>query len=64
MPHTNSNTLILAEKLLSEGKFDKALQIINTLEKQKILESSDWFEGQLLKSTLLNKQGKYEDALG
>ncbi|MFX0065800.1 MAG: tetratricopeptide repeat protein [Candidatus Hermodarchaeota archaeon] len=63
MPHTDSNTLILAEKLLSEGKFDEALQIINTLEKQKILESSDWFEGQLLKSSLLNKQGKYEEAL-
>ncbi|MFX1534732.1 MAG: tetratricopeptide repeat protein [Promethearchaeota archaeon] len=63
MSNTRPNGIVQVEKLLYEGKFNEALQIVNTVEKDNTLTTDDRLTCQLLKGTLLNKQGKFEEAL-
>ncbi|MFX1250094.1 MAG: tetratricopeptide repeat protein [Promethearchaeota archaeon] len=55
------NELIRAEEFIAQGKFTKALQVLENLEKMVGLSPHDLLTYQLLKSTLLNKLGRYEE---
>ncbi len=55
------NELIRAEEFIAQGKFTKALQVLENLEKMAGLSPHDLLTHQLLKSTLLNKLGRYEE---
>lgn len=52
-----------AEDLLNETKFDKALQIVETIAKQQDLTADDHLTCQLLKSQILKVKGEYEKSL-
>ncbi len=52
-----------AELLRNEGKFLEALEIIKRIEKKEGLIPQDQLSIHVLKCTLLNKLGFYEDAL-
>jgi len=52
-----------AELLRNEGKFVEALEIIKRIEKEEDLTPQDQLSIHVLKCTLLNKLGFYEDAL-
>ncbi len=55
--------LAQAEQLIVEGQFEKALQFVKILEKEKELTPHDWLLCQILKSDIHKKMGKLEDAL-
>ncbi|MFX0062248.1 MAG: tetratricopeptide repeat protein [Candidatus Hermodarchaeota archaeon] len=48
---------------MNEGKFDDALQIIEKFEKRKEITPIDHLTCQLLKTTILNKQGHFKIVL-
>ena len=64
MSSLNSQELERAEKLVLEGKYNKALQIVGTIEKKKKLSTNEQLNCKILKSSIFNKLGKYEKALG
>ena len=53
-----------AQQLVLEGKYNKALQVVGTIEKRKKLSTKEQLNCKILKSNILNKLGKYEKALG
>ncbi|MFX1254597.1 MAG: tetratricopeptide repeat protein [Promethearchaeota archaeon] len=55
--------LIQVEKFINEGKFNDALQIVEIFEKRKEITPIDHLTCQLLKSTILNKQGHFKTVL-
>ncbi|MFX1253226.1 MAG: tetratricopeptide repeat protein [Promethearchaeota archaeon] len=55
--------LTQVKQLLHIGKYDLALQILKSLEKEKDLLDTERLTYQILKSTLLNKKKQYPDAL-
>ncbi|MFX0060964.1 MAG: tetratricopeptide repeat protein [Candidatus Hermodarchaeota archaeon] len=63
MSDSSKAELCKAEQLLYMGQYETALQIVETLEKREELISSDRITCQILKGTLLNKQGQFESAL-
>jgi len=52
-----------AELLRNEGKFVEALEIIKRIDKKESLTPQDQLSSHVLKCTLLNKLGFYEDGL-
>ncbi|MFX0095450.1 MAG: tetratricopeptide repeat protein, partial [Candidatus Hodarchaeota archaeon] len=63
MSDSSKNDFNKAEKLIMEGKYDPALQIVEILEKRKDLTPSERITCQIFKGNLLNKRGQYEDAI-
>ena len=59
----SSQELERAEKLVLEGKYNKALQVVGIIEKRKKLSTKEQLNCQILKSSIFNKLGKYEKAL-
>ena len=55
--------LIRAEKLIDDGKFEEALQIIDNLLKKISPSDQDRMSSNLLRCTLLNRLGQFQDAL-
>ncbi|MHA2271221.1 MAG: tetratricopeptide repeat protein [Candidatus Hodarchaeales archaeon] len=55
--------LVEIRALISEGKFDKALQFAEIFEKEQQLSSRDNLVCKLLKGQILIKVGQYEDGL-
>ncbi|MFX1511263.1 MAG: tetratricopeptide repeat protein [Promethearchaeota archaeon] len=55
--------LIRAEELIDQGKFDAAFQLVITFEKREGLTTHDRLLCQLLKSTLMNKLGRFDEGL-
>ncbi|MFW9996482.1 MAG: tetratricopeptide repeat protein [Candidatus Odinarchaeota archaeon] len=51
------------EKLISEGNYKKALQIIESTEKKKYIPTGDTITLNILKSSILNKLGEFGDAV-
>ena len=60
----SSQELERAQQLVLEGKYNKALQVVGTIEKRKKLSSKEQLNCKILKSSIFNKLGKYEKALG
>jgi tetratricopeptide (TPR) repeat protein len=53
-----------AQQLVLEGKYNKALQVVGTIEKRRKLSTKEQLNCKILKSSIFNKLGKYEKALG
>ncbi len=64
MSSLSSEELERAEQLVLEGKYNKALQVVGAIEKRKKLSNKEQLNCKILKSSILNKLGKYEKALG
>ena len=60
---SNQNQLTRADQLIVKGKYEEALNLVETLEKSNKLESREQLLCQVCKSTILNKLGKYSQAL-
>lgn len=56
-------TLVEIRTLISEGKFDRAFQFLETLETNQQFSSQDHIVCRLLKSQILVKVGQYGDGL-
>ncbi|MFX0091413.1 MAG: tetratricopeptide repeat protein [Candidatus Hodarchaeota archaeon] len=63
MSDTVSESLISVNQLGAEGKFRHALQILEVVEKSPDITFKDLLAIQLLKSSLLNKAERYNEAL-
>ncbi|MFX0082752.1 MAG: tetratricopeptide repeat protein [Candidatus Hodarchaeota archaeon] len=63
MSHSELKELTQAKKLINEGKYDEALQLIDNLEQMKNLTLQDKVSCQLLKCNLLFWQWKFEEML-
>jgi len=59
----DTEMLIQAEQLISVGSFRDALEIVETLECQTDTQSSEHLTCKLLKGTILNKLGRFDEAL-
>ena len=57
---SKSQELNHAERLMNEGKYDEVLSVLSILEKD-ILTDSDQLTICLIKSSLLNKLGRYQE---
>lgn len=53
--------LILVEKLVHKGKYNEALQVVETFEKRENLTVNGHLMNHLFKSTLLNKLRRFEE---
>lgn len=60
MSFSSSNNLIQARKLIDEGEYDTALQLIKNTEKTEGMSSTNKLSFQLLECDILIKQGLYE----
>lgn len=59
-----SNTsLDQAKRLAAEGKYDEALQVVESFARQLDIVARDWFECHRFKGVLLIHLGRFEDAL-
>ncbi|MFX0092060.1 MAG: tetratricopeptide repeat protein [Candidatus Hodarchaeota archaeon] len=63
MTNSSKNDLARSKQFISEGKYDEALQILESLEKQENSSSNEQLLCYLLKGALLNKTGRYEESL-
>ncbi len=63
MVGSNTNQLARADQLIVKGKYEEALQIVETLEKSNGLKAKEQISCQICKSTIFNKIGKYNLAL-
>ncbi|MFX1537479.1 MAG: tetratricopeptide repeat protein [Promethearchaeota archaeon] len=52
-----------AKKLMENEQFNEAFLILETLDREKVLPCNDLLSCQILKGTLLNKLGRYEESL-
>ncbi|MHA1930175.1 MAG: tetratricopeptide repeat protein [Candidatus Thorarchaeota archaeon] len=59
----NAEILTNLEQLIRLGNFDEALQVIDKFEMKPDLSPSDYLISKLLRGTILNKLGRFEDAL-
>ena len=60
---TNADKLAKAEQLICVGSFEDALHVVDELDKKTDPASMDHLTCQLLRGTILNKLGRFEDAL-
>ena len=60
---TNADRLAKAEQLICVGSFEDALQVVDELDKKIDPASMDHLTCKLLRGTILNKLGRFEDAL-
>ncbi len=60
---TSTEEIAHTEQLMNEGKFNEALQLVETIEARNDLTSNDQLACHLLRSALLSKLGHLEDAL-
>ncbi|MCE7741558.1 MAG: tetratricopeptide repeat protein [Candidatus Heimdallarchaeota archaeon] len=63
MVGSNSSQLDRADQLIVKGKYEEALHLVETLEKSEKLPTKEQLSCQVCKSTILNKLGKYSQAL-
>ncbi|MFX1316776.1 MAG: tetratricopeptide repeat protein [Promethearchaeota archaeon] len=63
MSHSESKELTQAKKLIDEGKYDEALQLIDSFEQMKGFTLQDKVSCRLLKCNLLYWQWKFEEML-
>ena len=61
--NSESKEVIHARKLFEEGKFEKVLSLIKKFEGKKNLTPMDQLSCNLLKSSILNRFGNYEESL-
>jgi tetratricopeptide (TPR) repeat protein len=61
--NSESKEVIQAKKIFEEGKFEKALSLIKKFEGKKNLTPMDQLSCNLLKSSILNRFGNYEESL-
>ncbi|MFQ5979860.1 MAG: tetratricopeptide repeat protein [Candidatus Heimdallarchaeota archaeon] len=62
-PGSVRDRLQRADQLVSQGKFEEALQTVEALASAEELSPEDRLAGQLLKSRIRTKQGDFEEAL-
>jgi len=60
---SNSSQLDRADQLIVKGKYEEALQLVETLEESYKLHKKEVLNCQICKSTILNKLGRYNQAL-
>ena len=60
---TSTEEIAHTEQLMNAGKFNEALQLVETIEERSDLTSNDQIACHLLRSALLSKLGQLEDAL-
>ena len=63
MSSLSSQELEQAQQLVLEGKYNKALQVVGTIEKRRKLSTKEQLNCKILKSSIFNKLGRYEKAL-
>jgi len=61
--NSESEEVIQARKLFEQGKFEKAISLIKKFEAKNNLTTMDQLSFNLLKSSILNRFGNYEESL-